>query len=93
MLRKNTKLICVIEEFFSRKTSRTAPLAKHVDVMVYMVERTKRIIERLRNVSNDTVCTLKLMKIAGYVVSLGKQKINTIFLSKHNTQQASLNNN
>jgi hypothetical protein len=52
--------------------------------MVYMVERTKRIIDRLRNSSNDTVCTLKWMKTAGYVVSLGKQKINTIFLSEYN---------
>jgi len=46
---------------------RTDPWDKHVYVMVYMVDRTKRIIDRLRNSSNDKVCTLKWMKTAGYV--------------------------
>jgi hypothetical protein len=54
--------------------------------MAYMVERPKRITDRLRNSSNDTVCTLKWMKTAGYVVSLGKQKINIIFLLENNIQ-------
>jgi len=61
--------------------------------MVYMVERTKQIIDRLRDSSSNTVCTLKWMKTAGYVVSLGKQKINTIFLSENKIQEVSLNNN
>ena len=56
-------------------------------------ERTKRSIDILRNSSNDMVSTLKWMKTARYVVSLGKQKINIIFLSENNTKQASLNNN
>lgn len=82
-----------VKIFFSRKTSRTAPWVKHVYVMVYMVERTKRIIDRLRDSTNNTVCTLNWMKTAGYVVSLGKQKINTIFLPENKIHEASLNNN